>query len=144
MTHVREAWHVFDCRLAPGSLRLRRRPRGWRLREGAAPAPALRKQPKAPQRRRKWLPTAPRSARFYASDALQDIRFGLSFLRHNALIIHEQSSFTYEIWPLSWPISAKNARNGPWCGRRESNPHRPIGPTDFKSVASTRFATPAF
>src|ERR1700678_464018 len=30
-----------------------------------------------------------------------------------------------------------------WCGRRESNPHRPIGPTDFKSVASTSFATPA-
>lgn len=30
-----------------------------------------------------------------------------------------------------------------WCGRPDLNRHRPFGPTDFKSVASTDFATPA-
>ena len=30
-----------------------------------------------------------------------------------------------------------------WCRRRESNPHGPCGPGDFKSPASASFATPA-
>ena len=31
-----------------------------------------------------------------------------------------------------------------WCGGRESNPHSPCGPRDFKSLASTSSATPAY
>ena len=30
-----------------------------------------------------------------------------------------------------------------WCRGRESNPHDPCGPQDFKSCASASFATPA-
>ncbi len=30
-----------------------------------------------------------------------------------------------------------------WCGKRDSNPHSPFGPRDFKSLASTGFAIPA-
>ena len=31
----------------------------------------------------------------------------------------------------------------PWCRERESNPHGPFGPRDFKSRASANFAIPA-
>jgi len=55
--------------------------------------------------------------------------------------------------PKSLPSVAKGNGNGhsqafvtvrkEWCGGRESNPHSPCGPRDFKSLASTSSATPA-
>jgi len=55
--------------------------------------------------------------------------------------------------PNSLPSNEKNGANGAmavpvsptneWCGGRESNPHGPCGPRDFKSLASTSSATPA-
>ena len=37
----------------------------------------------------------------------------------------------------------QNLKNDLWCGRRGSNPHS-LGPRDFKSLASTSFATSAW
>jgi len=55
--------------------------------------------------------------------------------------------------PKSLPSGAEEPGNGSgqavitlrkeWCGGRESNPHSPCGPRDFKSLASTSSATPA-
>jgi len=41
------------------------------------------------------------------------------------------------------PLQALVTVRKDWCGGRESNPHSPCGPRDFKSLASTSSATPA-
>jgi hypothetical protein len=40
-------------------------------------------------------------------------------------------------------VSQLEKSKNKWCGGRESNPHSPYGPRDFKSLASTSSATPA-